>query len=183
MKANHQLYFIGIIPPEPIFGEIESLKQELFEQYQTKVALKSPAHITIYRPFQLNKEQELSLDSALSNFFGNSQPFDITLTGYGCFEPRVLFVQPSSPPELIALHEKLIQELKKSFALDSYQNENRAFHPHITIANRDIQPVFYKAWKEIEEQSYDRNFEANSATLLRHNGKNWDRIGEYSFQK
>ncbi len=61
-------YFIAIVIPGPLFGETEAVKQELFEAHGLKGALRSPAHITLHRPFEWKEEKEAALVETLKKF-------------------------------------------------------------------------------------------------------------------
>ena len=55
-------YFIAIIPPEPIHDQIVNIKKDISTKHNTYAALKSPPHITLHMPFNLehNKEKKIS---------------------------------------------------------------------------------------------------------------------------
>jgi 2'-5' RNA ligase len=52
------LYFIAIIPPQPVFEETWQLKNHFKEHYQSKASLNSPPHITLHMPFEWKVEKE-----------------------------------------------------------------------------------------------------------------------------
>jgi len=184
MKPHHQLYFIAIVPPEPILSEIETLKQALAKQYDTHVALKSPAHITLYKPFEWKKAEEQQLQEVLEDFAKQQAPLEIELSGYDCFAPRVLFVHPVEHPLLTHIHQALVRSLKEKLGLKRYENYPKPFRAHLTIANRDISEAnFNKAWATLQQRSYNRIFMAKGFVLFRHNGKNWDTFHYFNFQK
>ncbi len=54
-------------------------------------------------------------------------------------------------------------------------SENRPFHPHVTLATRDLyKKAFYEAWEFFSIKKYEANWRVNGISLLRHNKKNWD---------
>ena len=58
----------------------------------------------------------------------------------------------------------------------------RPFHPHITIATRDLRKsAFAEAWPQVADQSFEQTFTANGTGLLRHNGHVWEVIHTASF--
>lgn len=182
MKTKQTLYFIALIPPEPIFSEVESFKQNLFEKYQTKVALKSPAHITVYPPFKWDFSQEMLLKNTLQNFAKMHKAFEISLAGFGSFPPRVLFVQPQENSILKNIRSHLFQYLKEEMQLEEKRYLNQPFNPHMTIANRDLSKEdFYEAWEELKDKAYEKSFQADKISLLKHNGHHWEILQNYLF--
>ncbi len=55
---------------------------------------------------------------------------------------------------------------------------NRPFHPHITLAHRDLNPVFLSEIKHLVEQKEILwKFEVNAVTLLIHQNGRWQKSG------
>lgn len=52
------LYFLAVIPPEPVFSEVMAFKKEMSERFSSSRALKSPPHITLLPPVQGNEDFE-----------------------------------------------------------------------------------------------------------------------------
>src|SRR3954471_7813802 len=89
-KMPSKKYFIAIVIPDPIFTEIEAVKDRLFRDHGLKGALRSPAHITLHRPFDWKTEKEELLLSRLEQF-SFDEKFNIEIDGFDVFEPRVIF--------------------------------------------------------------------------------------------
>lgn len=54
-----------------------------------------------------------------------------------------------------------------------------AFHPHLTLAFRDLKkPEFYKAWEEFKDRKFNAGFVVNSISLLKHDGMQWQLFKE-----
>jgi 2'-5' RNA ligase len=66
------------------------------------------------------------------------------------------------------------------FRLNSFYKikiDTRPFHPHITIATRDLfKKSFCEAWPVFEKESFKEEWQVNGLSVLRHNKKNWDVI-------
>jgi 2'-5' RNA ligase len=59
--------------------------------------------------------------------------------------------------------------------LDFIKIDSRPFHPHITIANRDLQKHDYaEAWQMFARATFQHQWMAQGLSVLRHNKKNWD---------
>ena len=91
-KEGTALYFIAIIPPSPIFEQASGLKNHFKQQYQSKAALNSPPHITLHMPFEWKVKKEEELVSKLSLFSKSKDTFELELKNFGCFAPRVIFI-------------------------------------------------------------------------------------------
>ena len=143
-------YFLAIVIPEPYFEKIESVKQELFLQHQLKGGLRSPAHITLHRPFVWNEEKENVLINKL-NSFEFKDGFNIELNNFAFFEPRVIYVDVVFNKDLNNFYEKLKSYAKKELHLLNEVNDMRGFHPHVTVASRDIKKTrFYELQPEFK---------------------------------
>lgn len=174
-------YFIAIVPPEPLLKEIQDIKKIIFENYQTKGALRSPGHITLHMPFSWEKEKENKLISCLEAF-DFKEEFSISLKSFSCFEPRVVFINVKQEILLFELQKKLVQHVKMNLQLFNQSDDMRGFHPHITIAFRDLKkPVFYKIWQEFQHKSFEHNFNCHSVFLLKHTDHQWELYREFKF--
>jgi len=76
------------------------------------------------------------------------------------------------------LLEKLQRELmiyaQKNLRLLNQVNDMRGFHPHVTIAFRDLKKdKFYEALDYFKTQTYAASFQTKSFCLLKHTGKEW----------
>ena len=168
-----QKYFIAIVPPEPLLSEIQAVKQSIFENYQTKGALRSPGHITLHMPFSFEENKEEKLISCLQDFqFKDS--FSISLNNYACFEPRVVFINVNEQHELIELQKRLVNHIKKKLNLFNQSDDMRGFHPHVTVAFRDLKKsVFYKLWEEYQSKIFSASFNCESFSILKHVDDRW----------
>ncbi len=174
-------YFIAIVPPEPLLSAIQGIKQHNFEVYKTKGALRSPGHITLHMPFSWEEEKEQKLMAEL-DAFKFEKPVSIQLKDFACFEPRVIFIDIAQNELLNDLQKKLVQYAKKQLQLFNQSDDMRGFHPHITIAFRDLKkPVFYKAWEEYMGKEFDATFSCSSLCLLKQIGQNWEVYKEFQF--
>ncbi len=163
-------YFIAVIPPEPIATDIYKLKEYVRDTYQSKGALNSPTHITLHMPFEFKDEERLV--TTLDHF--QVEPFNIELRDFGCFEPRVIFIDVVKNEALNSLQTRLMSFCKKELNVFNADYGDRAFHPHVTIAFRDLKkPGFYGAWKEFQSRKYSANFQCHKISLLKHDGRIW----------
>src|SRR5438105_1617865 len=102
IKMNIGKYFIAIVIPEPFQSDIMALKQLVSENFNSKGALRSPAHITLHMPFEWKEEKENVLIEKLQGFRFN-QRLSVQLKKISAFEPRVIFVDVIPDPALTEL--------------------------------------------------------------------------------
>ncbi len=174
-----QKYFIAIVPPEPLLSSIQQIKQSIFNDYGTKGALRSPGHITLHMPFSWEEEKEEKLITELSAFTFHTS-FQIQLKDYECFEPRVVFIHVPGNASLMAMQQSLVKYVKQKLQLFNQSDDMRGFHPHVTVAFRDLKkPVFYKLWEKYRNEHFDAGFECTSFYLLKHNNQQWEVYREF----
>ena len=184
MVKNEQKYFIAIVPPLPLRDEIQSLKARIGAIYHTKGALRSPPHITLHMPFLWDGKKEEKLFRALQTFAQSNDRIAITLDGFACFAPRVVFLSVSENQPLADLQRKLFRHCKVSLNLFNANYRDRPFHPHVTLAFRDLKkPEFYMAWEEFKEKKFEATFQVNTVTLLKHDGEVWKEFKTYHFSQ
>src|SRR6185437_1508456 len=99
-----QKYFIAIVVPEPFQTQLMVFKNVVKDKFNSKGALRSPAHITLHMPFEWKEEKEDALINTLQQFTF-SEGFIIDLQNFSCFEPRVLFVD--------VLKNELLEKLQR----------------------------------------------------------------------
>lgn len=166
-------YFIAIVPPEPVAGDIYKLKEYIRDRYNSKGSLNSPTHITLHMPFEWEKEELLV--NTLKKF--EFKPFNIELKDFDCFEPRVIFVDVVKNTSLEEIQANLMSFCKRELNIFNAEYRARPFHAHVTIAFRDLRkPVFYEAWEEFKAKKYSAIFECHRLSLMKHDGRIWREI-------
>ncbi|MCZ6595850.1 MAG: 2'-5' RNA ligase family protein [Bacteroidetes bacterium] len=183
MSGQKNLYFIAIVPNLSVRELIKALKEEMKERFNSKHALKSPAHITLQMPFKRSQDFEVALVNTLKTFANRQQAFLTELSGFGCFSPRVLFVKVNDHKPIAIMCRDLKKVLSDTLDFKSDKITSK-FHPHMTIATRDLSKLeFNKAWPEYEKRKFSSSFWASGISLLKHNGKHWEIHREFSFHK
>ena len=163
-----------MVLPSPLADVVKTLQHRAHTAYYSHAALRSPPHITLQPPFRLPLDQVARLKQVLAEFASQYLSFAVELGGFGCFPPRVVFVRVIENHMLSAIQHDLIKTLTENQIVGSGEQTLRAFHPHITIAFRDlIQRHFRSLWGEVEHKYFTGRFTAGGITLLRHNGTFW----------
>ena len=184
MSGLKALYYIAVVLPSPQADTVKTLQNRVHTEYHSRAALRSPPHITLQAPFRLALDQVGVLKQVLTEFASSYSPVSIELDGFGCFPPRVVFVRVIENQALSLIQHDLIKTMTENQMVGSGEQGSRAFHPHITIAFRDlIQRHFRSLWGEVEHKSFVGRFTAGGITLLRHNGKIWTAEADFLFRQ
>ncbi len=178
------LLFIAILPSRAVQEEVTTMKQYIAKRWGPCHALKSPPHITLQPPFQWTEARMQELSQCLHALVSVQKPFWVILHGYGAFAPRVFFIQPELSPPLKVLFTKLKERLTREFGSPFDRKDERTFHPHMTLAHRDMEPVvFDQIWADFQKRPYQRAFSVNSLALLQWKGHHWEVREEFPFGK
>ena len=170
------MYFIAIIAPEEINQQVLKWKNYFKDHFECTVALKSPAHITLIPPFWMKEDLEDDLINSIKDFSGTKNKFEITLKDFEAFKPKVIFVD--------VVKCEVLNDIYRSFANYIFsenkfpiKKDDRPFHPHVTLATRDLyKKAFQEAWEIFSKKKYEAFWIVSGISLLRHNKKNWDVI-------
>jgi 2'-5' RNA ligase len=177
-----QMYFIAIVLPPHLDEKVLKYKNLMFEKYNCKVGLKSPAHITLVPPFWMEEEKEEQLINDINLLSSHFHSFNIATYDFSAFKPRTIFIAPQPNDEL----DKVKEGMDDFFKNNSFYNikiDTRLFHPHITIATRDLyKKSFFEIWPWFAEKKFSEEWTAEGISILRHNKKNWDVIYTSQFK-
>lgn len=170
-----QRYFIAIVPHEKLCNEIVAIKQDFADTYNSKGALRSPAHITLHMPFLWKENKEEKLIEQLSVFKFEEKNIEISLNKFSRFGERVIFIDVEKNETLTQLQKQLVRHVKQMLNLFNQDEDLRGFHPHITVAFRDLKKEqFAKAWQIYKGKDFKDAFNCESFALLKHDGKHWN---------
>ncbi|MDB5252523.1 MAG: hypothetical protein JWP27_1692 [Flaviaesturariibacter sp.] len=177
-----ELYFAALVLPEELNTEIAVYKQRMLDDFGCRVALRSPAHITLLPPFRMDAAQESALVAALDDCLAGISPFMVSTNGFGSFRPRTIFIEPVMSDALAAL-KKQVDVFARNNTSFGAAADVRPFHPHITIATRDLsREAFAVAWTDWADQPFAREWRADGLSLLRMGQKKWEVINTSPFR-
>jgi 2'-5' RNA ligase len=169
------LYFIAIMLPPKLDKEIRSLQEEMAANYGSSRQLKIPVHITLLPPFKNNSDENViaAFEKVCSLI---NKPTEISLNGFGEFRNKVLFVKVVKSKALSAMRTEILSNITESLSLElpaHYQH----FHPHITIANRDLtRKAFLAAWPVFKDRPFQPHFNKVEIALFKHVEGYWKKI-------
>ena len=179
-KQDKALYFIALVPDEPIYSELWQLKEERHERCATKAALRSPPHMTLHMPFNWDETKEEALFKVLAVLAAEHKPLALQLNNFGAFEPRVIYVKIDESDELNLLQKAVTKAAAAKWHIYP-RSDSRSFRAHMTIAFRDLKkPKFHEAWEEFAFRNYSRPAPITSLSLLKHNGRIWEIYKSFS---
>jgi len=154
----------------------------MHEIYGCAVGLKSPAHITIVPPFWMEEEKEKQLITDVNELSIEWESFDLSTNNFSAFKPKTIFIELSANDNLHRLKKKtdVFFNEKKEYKI---KTDSRTFHPHITIATRDLfKKDFMEAWPHFSEKKFIEKWKVKGLSLLKHNQKNWDVVHTSQFK-
>jgi 2'-5' RNA ligase len=173
--TSTQLCFIALIPPNPLKDDIQQIKLEVKEKFNSSHSLNAPPHITLLSPFRVDETQEEELHSLLKEFTKGFHPLEVQLRDFSTFPPRVVFMDVVKSDELAELQQKLEETARSKPDLFAYNYHEREYHPHLTLAFKDLtKSNFYRAWDEFKDREFEASFTADRLFLLQHNGEEWE---------
>jgi len=129
--------FIAVqIPPE-LIRKVVGVQREV-QRKGNKEAVRwtrpEQMHITLKFLGDVPSERLSALENALCEAVVGSAPFALSLEGFGCFpsprNPNVFWVGLSGQVEALKQLQERVEAQTNCFAS---HEENRAFHPHLTI--------------------------------------------------
>lgn len=168
------LKLIAIIPPEPAFSVVRQEQEHIQRTWGPAHALRTPPHLTIIPPVALTAGEVGLLLGLAGAIAGEFTPFDMELNGYGAFKPRVLFIHPQPAPALNELHDiwRIALMTRMPHVLAKYPD--RPFHPHVTLAHKDVKGMqFSKMWSYYEKKEFHAFFRVDHFHILKHVGDGW----------
>ncbi|RZS95201.1 2'-5' RNA ligase family protein [Cecembia calidifontis] len=173
MATQPAKYFIALVPEGRIQEEATRLKEEMRVLFNVKYALKSPAHITIKMPFTYNELKQERLIGKLGKFFDQFVSFELLFKGFDRFGRRVIFVDVKPSQELNRLQEALNKFCKTELKLVN-ELSDKAFHPHMTIAFKDVKPKNFDIyWKHIHSKQFNALYPVKDVALLKRIEGKW----------
>lgn len=178
ISESHCMYYVAIVCPEELNKIILRFKLWMQEKFGCKVALKSPAHITLIPPFWFDAQEEDILLQALHGFKISEQAIKIELNDFAHFSNRVLFIDIKPNDHLTRIRQEAEDHFFNKLGT-IIKKETRLFSPHITIANRDLKPGDFKtAWEHFSAKQFEESFIAEKISLLRLDQGKWHVVAQ-----
>jgi 2'-5' RNA ligase len=177
--VTEQLYLLACTFSPEIDAQVRALQQEICTRFGPSRSLSKPVHLTLMPPFWAPAVFETWSD--LDWLATQIPTFELELEGIGCFaNPKspVLYVHVNPQPQLARLYKAL----RKLWTVANYPVVRwpAGFHPHVTIAYRDVKPdVFRELWPAFRYRPFHAAFVQDSFTLFRWENHRWVPIREF----
>jgi 2'-5' RNA ligase len=175
------LYLIAVLPNDDLSRQIHEIRVQCAEKFGVQKALKPPVHITLYRPFKIEGTFENKLIRLLQSAASGLHPFRQDIENFEAFDTHAVVIRALKNPEIMKLQRAVGSVFRKN-EIDKQPpgSKNFPFRPHLTIAYRDILPeVFPMIWHEYKDARFKRNFTVDHFSLLKHDGKQWNKINDF----
>ena len=184
MDTSKKMFFVAVMPPDPLQEEVRKIKLIFRDNYGSGHALNSPAHLTLIPPFYWPANLEPDLIRSLDQFSAGEAPFTVSLSGFGAFSPRVIFIDVALNDQLVGLQHRLKEFMDNQWRISERLRDNKPFNPHMTVAFRDLsRQNFHRAWAEFREKTFNDDFSVNKIILLWHDHKQWNVHHQAHFTK
>ena len=169
-----QLYMLAIMPPAELSREIDEIRDQFAASYDCKAALRVPVHITLQPPFRLTDDQAHELAARLSDWAVGQTPFPLTLEGFNFFRHNGVVFIDVRRQDLLSLFQQELFRMLRQWLPGLELKEQRPYHPHLTIAYRDIpKHLFAQAEAAYKSREFFSVFVVNELHLWRHDGSHW----------
>lgn len=176
-------YFLAIIPNSSFFDQVEGLKESIKQDFGSKYALKSPAHVTVKMPFSYSEKNEGKLKGLLGNFIEKHQQFTLRIHGVDCFGKRVIFLKVDAPTTLFELQAGLKIFCQRELHLMP-ELSDRNYHPHMTVAFKDLKPSSFEGiYRKVKEEKLDFYSNVLEIWLLKKEEGRWVKNHSFSLLK
>lgn len=183
LRPGISKYFIALVPPQPVYEISLEWKNYFKSEFNAKAALNSPPHITLHMPFEWKATKEELLKHELKKYAAHTKPFSIQLSNFGCFPPRVIFINVVAATPLSEMQAALHRFCKVELSIFNANRWDQPYHPHLTVAFRDLKKKdFPIAWAAVEDVELKENFSVDEMALLKHNGLSWEVLTAFKLE-
>ncbi|QDW25897.1 2'-5' RNA ligase family protein [Pedobacter sp. KBS0701] len=172
------LYLVCIVPPIAIVEDINEIRTYISDKFNVHESLKRPAHITLYPPVKLSGyDAEERFFKALTDASFN-QPFTQVLQNFNSFPEHTFYLDVEQNEGLMLLEKQITKALQPLKLI----GKKEKFNPHLTLAFRDIKPVFKQIIADFKDRKFKRAFQVSSFSVYKHTDKRWQPFKEFSFK-
>ena len=175
-KSNfvQQTHFIGVLASDDITLALEDCRRYMNEAYGCKSGHATPIHVTLVPPFFLPGEYSSDdLAKAIEEIvIPKKLFFTAHVDNFDAFGDRTLFAKVLPDEKWTTLRNSVYSAVAKA-APCCVKKDTRPFHPHLTVANRDIpEGAMTDALSSMNELSLSEDFPVDNITIFeRVNGK------------
>lgn len=123
---------IGPTLPDPYFSTVESIWDELVDEFGIDRYINPFPHFTLYA---LNDEVDIAtVESAIEETAGEHAPFSVHTDGIGIFPGNHVWLPVAKSPQLTALHADVVRAVEDSGTAPVPFYEPHRWFPHVGLA-------------------------------------------------
>lgn len=158
-------YLLVAHPDSAVNAKVLVEKQNFYDQYGQKVAVRTQPHITL-AAFVAWEEMEDTLIKWIQRICSTKQSFNVMLNNYSGFPPHTVYlrIQNQQPFKQLANELKVIDNYVRSSGCPP---AHFIKNPHLTIAKKLPENVYFKALMDYSQKTFHENFTVNQLVLLR----------------
>ena len=160
-------FWVGIVLPGEIFGEVQRVQSEISKKYKTYHCLKGGIgpHFTLTFQPDVDDKNIVKMESVIEKISGETKPFEVEIKGVGRFyNTSTIYIKVIKSREIKKLQEKLALGQRKFGKIRLL----RTFKPHVTITFNDIsRKDLNNAFKELKTRNFDYTFKADKIYLAK----------------
>lgn len=172
------LFLVCLIPPVSIAEDINEIRTYISDKFSVHESLKRPAHITLYPPVKISSfDAEKHFFNALADA-SFLQPFTQVLRNFNSFPDHTFYLDVEQNDGLMLLEKQITKALQPLKLI----GKKEKFNPHLTLAFRDIKPIFKQICAEFKDRRFKREFVVSSFSVYKHMDKRWQPYREFSFK-
>lgn len=152
-------------PDDNVYTKIMEEKQQFYDDYREKIAVKTKPHITVAN-FLASEAMEPTIIKWMQRICGAQQSFTVTLNNYSGFPPHTIYlrVQDPLPFQQLAKQLKTIDDFIRASACPPAKLITR---PHLSIARKLPEQVYNKAMSDYSQKTFHESFMLDELLLLR----------------
>lgn len=181
--STHEMFYFALVCPPEVEETILPLKIWVRDHHGSRVALKSPSHITLVPPFWWLLEKRGTMAEHAQAFRFDIPGLNIRLKGFGHFGKRVVYLRVEENRALAALRADFFRHMKPVLG-SLLKEDSHAFTPHVTIATRDLTPAaFADTWARFEHRSFEASMILKQISLLRLKDARWEIDRQFPWSK
>lgn len=158
----------------------ENLSRAVAQAYHLRpVTINIDPHLTVKAPFDALSSDLFEVERLIGHFVNTHSPVPYTLSGFGNFGDRVVYMDVTVPPGMVTVVEDFKGKLKELPWLEFKPHENDTkFHATLVYPKDEAQT------KEIVERLNSGNAPAftctfDTITLLKKGERRWEVVKDY----
>ena len=164
---GYDLYeYLLVAHPDTIVNEkVIAEKQLFYNEYKEKVSVKTQPHITIAN-FLAKESMEETLIRWIQRICSQQQSFTVTLNNFSGFPPHTIYlrVQNDEPFKKLAKDLRVLNTYVSSCSCPPVKIISK---PHLSIARRLPEDVYFKALTQYAHKSFHESFVVKELLLLK----------------